>query len=138
VNVAESRYPYLVVRLMSAVYQREEIAVRAGEPKAHVGFQDCYAHHPIPFAHDGSVSQGCKEVLVAAVLEAVRRTRFPMCLVWAPDSCTFVERDGSAREDARPPTGGLGTGGVGGLPLPGDVEFDDRGFVKGWQPEGGR
>ena len=135
VNMAESCYPYLVVHLMPAMYQREEITVRSGEPKAHVGHRNCYVHHVSPFANDGSISQGCREILVAAVLDAVLRTRFPMCLVWAANSCTFLERDGSVREGSEPPSGGLGTGGVGGMPMPADIAFDDPRSVKGWRPE---
>ena len=136
-NMAESCYPYLVVHLMSAMYQREKISVRSGAPKAHIGHRDCYVHHASPFAEDGSMSQGCKEVLVAAVLESVRRTRFRMCLVWGADSCTFLERDGSFRVGSEPPSGGLGTGGVDGIPLPADIAFDEPGPVKGWHPNDG-
>jgi len=134
-NVARPRYPYLVVHLMPAVYQREEITIRLGEPKAHVGHRDCFVHHPTPFADDGSLGQGCKEVVVAAVLRAVLRTRFPMCLVWADDTCTYLERDGSVRESSGPPTGGLGSGGVDPAPLPADILLDEPGSIKRWQRE---
>ena len=106
-HMGNSSYPYLVVHLMSAIYQREGIAVRSGEPAAHIGHQDCFVHHPVPFSKDGSISQGCKEVLVAAGLDAVRRAQFRMCIVWAADSCTFLERDGSFLERAEPPSGVL-------------------------------
>jgi len=132
---ASSSYPYLVVHLMAGVYQREEIAVRSGEPAAHIGHHDSFVHHTVPFSNDGSISQGCKEVLVATGLDAVRRTRFRMCIVWSANSCTFLERDGSVRESAEPLSGGFGTGGVGGSPLPADIAFDDQGSVKGWRRE---
>ena len=106
---AESSYPYLVVRLASAVYQRELIVVRSGEPRAHIGFRDSFVHHPTPFAEDFAISPGCKDVLVAAVFDAVRRLGFRMCIVWRPDNCTFVERDGTARESMEPPSGGFGS-----------------------------
>jgi hypothetical protein len=120
------RYPYLVIRLMGGVYQREEITLQQGAPRVHIGHRDTYVHHPEPFAAEGAVTAGCKDLLISGVLEAVRRTRFRMCLVWSPNQCTFVERDGSVNESDDPPSGGFGTGGVGGLPLPSDIEFGQR------------
>ena len=125
-RAATRRYPYLVVHLMPAVYQREEIAVHRGELRVHIGHRDTFVHHPAPFAADGSIAPGCKKVFIDATLEAVRRTRFRMCVVWSATHCTFVERDGSTKESDDPPSGGLGTGGVRGMPLPSDIEFDRR------------
>jgi len=123
---ARLRYPYLVVRLMSAVFQREDITLHPGSPSVHIGHRDTFVHHPQPFDADGAVSADCRALLIAGTLEAVQRTRFRMCLVWAADSCTFVEFDGSVKHSDDPPSGGLGTGGVGGKALPGDIEFDRR------------
>lgn len=120
----KGRYPYLVVQVMHAMYQREEITIHQGEARAHIGFRDTFVHHPNPFNTDGAINSTCKAVLIDATIEAVRRTGFRMCLVWSAGHCTFVERDGSTRETADPPSGGLGTGGVGGTPLPSDIEFD--------------
>lgn len=128
-NDTAKRYPFVVVRLMSAVYQREDIAVHKGDPKSRIGFRDSFVHHPTPFAEDGAVSQGCKDLLVGATLEAVRRTGHRMCLVWTANDCTFVERDGAVNPRSEPPSGGLGSGGAGGAPLSLKVEFDQRGPV---------
>ena len=128
-NNTAKRYPFVVVRLMSAVYQREDIAVHAGDPKSRIGFRDSFVYHPTPFAEDGAVSQGCKDLLVAATLEAVRRTGHRMCLVWTANDCTFVERDGSVNAGSEAPSGGLGSGGVGGTPLSIEVAFDQSGPV---------
>lgn len=118
------RYPYLVVHLMPTVYQREEIGIHRGDARMHVGHNDTFVHHPEPFAPDGSISDDCKRLMIAGTLEAIRRTGFRMCLVWTANSCTYVERDGSANESSEPPSGGFGSGGVGGTPLPGDLEFE--------------
>jgi len=118
-------YPYIVIHLMPAVYQREEISIACGAPSVHIGHRDTFVHHPTPFSEDG-ISQGCRDLLIQGVHEAVRRTRFRMCLVWAPDWCTFIERDGSANESNDPPSGGIGSGGVGGIPSPIEIEFDQR------------
>ena len=130
-NGTAKRYPYLVVRLMAAVYQREEIAIQNGEPMAHVGFRDSYVHHPTPFAEDGAVSQGCRDLLMAATLEAVRRTGYRMCLVWAANETTYIERDGSVNADSEAPSGGLGTGGFGGTELPIEIAFDQSDSARG-------
>lgn len=130
-NKIEQRYPYGVVRLMAVVYQREEIAVHVGAPKSRVGFRDSFVHHPAPFAEDGALSQGCKDALVAATLEAVRRAGLRMCLVWAANDCTFVELDGSVNAGSEEPSGGLGTNGVRGTPLPIDIAFDQSSPVSG-------
>ena len=119
-------FPYVVVRLMGAVYQKEEISVDKGPEMARIGFRDSFVHHPTPFAEDGALSQGCKTLLKIATLEAVRRTGFRMCIVWGKDDCSFVERDGSIKESVEPPSGGFGSGGVGGTPLPGEIAFDSQ------------
>ena len=121
--VAEG-FPYLVVRLMAGVYQREEIAIRVGEPHVEVGFRSSYVRHPEPFTATGEISPGCRELLVRAVLAAVQKGRFRMCLVWARDACTFCERDGTTLDSNQPPSGGFGSGGIGGTPLPVNVRFD--------------
>ena len=120
------RFPYIVVHLMPTVYQREEIALRIGPPEARIGHRNSFIQHPSPYARNGAIGPECRQLLVAATLEAVQRTRFRMCVVWAPDDCTFVERDGSTKESDDPPSGGFGTGGVGGQPLPSDIQFDRR------------
>lgn len=122
----QRRYPYIVVRILGCVFQREDIDIQVGEPAAHVGFRSSFVRHPQPFLDDGSISPGCRELLVAAVIAAVQRTGFRMCLVWRKDSCTFCEKDGSAVESDDPPSGGFGNGGVGGIELPIDVQFEQR------------
>lgn len=124
--VRAGRFPYLVIRFMAAVYQREDFAIHVGSERIHIGHRDSFIHHPRPFEDDGTVSPECRQALIAAVLAAVRKYRFRMCIVWAPGKCTFVEADGSANDSTDPPSGGIGTGGVGGAPLPSDIEFDRR------------
>lgn len=117
-------YPYIVVHFMPTVYQREGVAVQIGEPKAYVGYRGSFVCHPDPLSPTGEVALECRALLVQATHEAVQRTRFRMCVVWAADQCTFVERDGSVKESNDPPSGGLGSGGVGGIRLPIEIEFD--------------
>lgn len=117
-------YPHLVVRIFSAVYQRESIAIHRGTPDVHIGFRSSYVRYPEPFTEDGDISPGCKDLLVSGVIAEVRRSGFRMCLVWSPSACTYCEKSGSAKDSQILPSGGLGSGGIGGRPLPIDVQFD--------------
>lgn len=121
--VEENSYPYLVVRLMATVYQRERLDVRVGEPAARVGYRSSFVSHPEPFEEGKRIGAACRQLLKESVLDAVRRTRFRMCIVWGADECTFVEPDGSFVESDDPPSGGFGSGGVGGIPLPMEIDF---------------
>jgi hypothetical protein len=119
-------YPYIVVRVIAGVYQREDIAIEEGEPCIHIGHRCSYVRHPEPFTDTGQISPGCREFLIRGVLDAVQRFRLRMCLVWARGACTFCERDGTALDSNDPPSGGFGSGGRGGTKLPFNIEFDRR------------
>ena len=120
-------FPYIVVRLMAGVYQLEKIRIETGPPEVLVKFRATRVRHPEPFDADGGVSPGCRELLITGLIEATRRTRFNMCLVWARDDCTFVSRnDGSVTHSKEPPSGGFGSGGLGGKPIPIDIPFDEK------------
>ena len=122
----KGRFPYIVVRLMGGVYQREEIAVHVGAPRMHVGPRSSYVFHPEPFTEAGEISCGCRELLVKGVLSAVHQYRFRMCLVWSLDACTYCRDDGTWLDSYSPPSGGIGSGGIDGMPLPFGVAFDQR------------
>ncbi|MBA3033570.1 MAG: hypothetical protein KKF85_06125 [Gammaproteobacteria bacterium] len=111
-------YPHLVVRIMSAVYQRESIEVREGEPSVHVGHRNAYVQHPVPFTADGSISEGCRKLLLGGVLKAVIRTGHRMCVVWQLGVCSYVECDGRIDKSRDAPSGGVS--------LPTKIEFDKR------------
>lgn len=111
-------FPYIVVRLMATVYQREDIDFRVGEPAAEIHARRSFVQHPEPFNADGSLTEGCRQLLVDTLLAASVRLRFRMCVVWEADSSTYAEPDGSVVHRRGRPTGGVGSGGVGGTPLP--------------------
>jgi hypothetical protein len=70
--------PYLVERLMPAVYRR--VSVPWGMNRDDL----------IAFASDRSV-----------------KTRRRICLVFEPSDCVYVEPDGSAEDSSTPPSGGI-------------------------------
>ena len=117
-------YPYLIVRIYSAVYQREEIDIRIGPSDVQIGFRSSYVQHPQPLDEDHQPTSACRELLVSGVLEAVQRLNFRMCLVWGPNDCTYCEKGGSAKSSHTVPSGGLGSAGE--VPLPFDITFDRR------------
>ncbi len=111
-------YPFIVVRLMSTVYQAERVKVSRGKPSAGVGYKNSFLRHPSPFKRDRQISKGARDLLVAGVLAAVRKTGHRMCVVWGPAWCSFVEADGSVTNSFDPPSGGF--------PIPFKIAFDER------------
>ncbi len=111
-------YPHIVVRIMSAVYQREAVEVRIGEPEVHIGHRNSFVQHPHPFAEGDTISADCRVLLLTGVLEAVRGTKFRMCVVWKPGASTYVEPDGAFNDSEVMPSGGIG--------LPSTIVFDKR------------
>jgi hypothetical protein len=79
------RYPYVVIRYMSAVYD-----VR-----------------PVP-------ASMARERLIEFILSEVKRTRFRICCVSAVDDCVYCEPDGTTTASNEPPSGGahLGQAGI--------------------------
>lgn len=102
----DAAYPHLIVRIYSAVYQREFIEIRKGPPEAYIGRKKSYVQHPAPY-FNGSISEECKDLLLQTTAEAVERLKFRMCIVWAVDSCTFVEPGHQFDHSSEPPSGGI-------------------------------
>lgn len=112
------KYPYLVVRIMAAVYQHERIAVREGEPSVAISPQKTYVQYPEPITDDGRLSDDCRTLLLNAVKEAVMRTKFRMSVVWGEGDASYVEPDGSIQQSSSTPSGGV--------QLPNKIAFDQR------------
>jgi len=106
---SSATYPYLVIRIFYAIYERERIRIRVGPPAVEFVNRRCFVQHPMPFAADGTVSPACRELLILGVQAAVRRLRFRMCIVWAESSCSYVETD-RINESREPPSGGSAPG----------------------------
>lgn len=100
-------YPYIIVRLMAAVMQRERVVARVGPPEAYAGYRRSYVQHPAPLG-DGLLCAEPRWLLIKATREAVQRTRFNMCVVWGPESATFCWRGGTVTHSSEPPRGGVG------------------------------
>lgn len=106
VDIASAaQYPYLVVRIFTAIYQREHVRIRVGPPAVEFVNRRCFVQHPVPYAADGTLNPACRELLILGMQTAVRRLGFRMCIVWANSSCTYVETD-RINESGEPPSGG--------------------------------
>ena len=86
-------YPVLVVRVFSAVYQRERIQLRAGSPSLQLESGKCVLQHPWPVDSHGQVTAECRSFLLERVRSAVRTRRMRMCVIWSRESCTYVEAE---------------------------------------------
>jgi len=106
---SHTNYPYLIIRVFAAIYQREYIEFRVGPPAVRIANRHCSVQHPAPFEITGKVSSACRALLIAGVQDAVRRLPFRMCLIWGEASCTYVETD-STDGSAYPPSGGCQMG----------------------------
>ena len=95
-------YPHLVTQFGVSSFQRSCIDVRIGLPEAGIGHatQGNFVQHAEPFDADDTLSLACRTLLIAAVQDAVKKSRFRECVVWSPTSCSYVEPDGYIFETA--------------------------------------
>lgn len=100
-------FPYLVIRLMAAVYQREAVAVHLGPARAMIKHKGSRLSHPGIAGDVKAISNASKAYFEAALVREVRRTKHRMCVVWGPDECTFVEPNGDILRKSEAPRGGL-------------------------------
>jgi len=107
-KMKNKKYPHVVVRLMSAVYQFKKIEfVKEGptvdwcEPV----FRFKYAGTPI--AADGSLKKEVQDLLIHDLQLIMCGTRFRYCLVLGPKSCIYFEKDGVQIRSDDIPSGGV-------------------------------
>ena len=113
-----TQYPFLVVRIYSTVYQREQIEIRQGEPAVKIGAGKSYVQHPEPWLLNNEISEGCRALLLVGVVSAVNTTGFRMCIKWGEDTCCYVEHNGVINESSQSPSGGIA--------MPYKLAFDQR------------
>ncbi|MEO6255495.1 MAG: hypothetical protein ABIO69_01665, partial [Sphingomicrobium sp.] len=98
-------YPFAVIAFLPGLYQAEQIDVRSGDKSAHIGYRNSFVQVEHPFSAEG-LDEGGRALLLNAAQERVRRSDFPLCLVWGPAWCSYVRRDDSILYSFEPPTGG--------------------------------
>jgi len=99
-------YPYLVVRLGACAYKREKIDIGIGPAEVVIAPNKSRVRHPEPFDAEGAITPDCRKLMVDSVQQEVRRRWFRMCIVWAPDACSYCEHH-SIEESDKPPSGGI-------------------------------
>lgn len=77
-SIQEKKYPYIVVRIFSAVYKRID--------------------YP---------SSSTKEFLIQEALRITQEKKFRACVVWGPQESIYVELDGSVNVKEEAPSGGI-------------------------------
>lgn len=85
--------PYLVVRLMPAIYVRYpiEFLLQNGSilhPKALIPLE------PEPFDKDGGLTADCRRELIETVRFESRESGLRMCIVFGSDEAVYVEPSG--------------------------------------------
>jgi hypothetical protein len=105
---APGSYPRLVIRIYSAVYSRVPIDLKCAQPaEAKIASSRATLCHPGIDPKTGTLDPAARQFLADAVLTAVRRTGFRMCLVFGEQDALFIEKDGSMSPSNEPPSGGL-------------------------------
>lgn len=100
-------FPYVVIRLIATVYQRETLTVDQGPARAVIKRRGSRLSHP-GISDDGrTITQAAKSYFEAALVRQVRRTNHRVCVVWGPDECTYVEPNGDTERKSEPPVGGF-------------------------------
>ena len=99
-----SRYPYVIVRIMAAVYSERRVTFEVsgqGTSVVYVPFEN------EPRDGDGNLNPRAREALIEEVKVQVNSGRFRMCVVFGPDDAVFVEKDGVLNPSTTPPSGGF-------------------------------
>lgn len=96
-------YPHVVRKSSRRSTWRSEVEICLGHAGAQIDAK-IRLTHPEPFDAQGNLSAPARKLLLdAAVGEAAGREGY-LCIVWAPDSCTFVGPQGRLRDSELPPT----------------------------------
>lgn len=97
----ETQYPYLVVRLMPAIYSRRSILFEADA----CSDKDLVIPDNHPYGKSGKLTKKARDEIISATLQAVKRTGFRMCAVFSKYSCVYCEPDGSTEKSNDCPDG---------------------------------
>lgn len=95
--------PYVVVRLIAAVYARVPI-IWTDAPQRPTG--PLFVPGPLP-ANPFALTDEERERVLVAALEMIRANRLRCCVVFAEDDTVYLERDGSREAGLPKPSGGV-------------------------------
>jgi hypothetical protein len=102
----QTTYPYVIRRVMSAVYQRIEVVFGAEKFQAsRKAIHIVTAHYP--YDDDGKPTTEARSALIDSLKEITRSSRFRMCAVFAENDSVYVEPDGQLNLSMEAPSGGV-------------------------------
>ncbi len=99
------QFPYLVVRLMAAVYYRYPIEFAWNGNTSSIS-EALILFEPNPFDADRKLTLESKRKLIEVVSFEARETGLRMCVVFGPMEAVYVEPEGAIQEAAQPPVSG--------------------------------
>jgi len=100
----KNTYPYVIRRVIAAVYQRIEVAF--GTEKLHPphkGIHILTKDHP--YDMEGKPTSEAKNAMVEVLKEVTRTSGFRMCAVFGEQDTTYVEPDGQVNQSHEAPSG---------------------------------
>ena len=98
-------FPYVVERLMAAVYRRREVFFTNRRPPGYTG-SDFFINEPEAFT-DGRLTPAAREKAIESVSRAAGKVNRRMCVVFAADEAVYCEPNGTYKESTEIPSGGL-------------------------------
>ncbi len=103
------KYPYVVIRLMPAVYMNRKVEfVESGAKPLALGEETFRIEYPgKAFTDDGVIFPAALACLKLEVRKFMQKNRFRCCIVLAADNSIFLEHDGSENRSNEPPSGGV-------------------------------
>ena len=103
-------YPCVGVRYAAAVYGQFNVRFVESEqtnPIAEEFDDDFVVICPKPFTVDETLTPEARQALINVVQYASKKSGHRMCVVFAKDDCVYVEPEGTAKQLAVPPSGGI-------------------------------
>ena len=101
-----NKFPYVVRRIYSAVYQRVTVVFTTEKIKPPRGGIAILVDYP-PYDDDGNLTLKARNSLIEVLEYLTRTSGFRMCAVFGEKDAVFVEPDGQVNPGTEPPSGGI-------------------------------
>lgn len=104
-----TRYPYVVVRPMPAVYVKKPVVFTKDQPtRLKLGEPTFLIQHPEDaYDENGTLKNDALETLLRAVEKRMQEWTYRCCVVLAKDRCIFQEFGNIRNPSFEPPSGGV-------------------------------
>jgi hypothetical protein len=101
---AVNPYPYIVWRAPAVVYLTCTLDLFSGSANGAFHLTDCWFQHPSVVAGSRAATPELRLAIKTFVSrQSISVRRFDLCIVWAPDDGTYVDRNGKVtRSNALP------------------------------------